>query len=127
MSDLIRRQDALQAIIGITTCENAEGIEIHCDASVADSEGWLGGVRDALRAIEDVPSAEPERRWIHVSETLPEKHQRVLVTIKRTDGEMRVRSGNYFDDYFWIDSGDYWKCNEVLAWMPLPEPWKGKQ
>jgi hypothetical protein len=74
MSDLIRRQDALQAIIGITTCENAEGIEIHCDASVADSEGWLGGVRDALRAIENLPSAEPERtkgEWIkHENPTL---------------------------------------------------------
>jgi len=60
MSDLISRQKALQAIVGITTCENVDGIEIHCDASVADSEGWLGGVRDALRAIEEVPSAEPE-------------------------------------------------------------------
>lgn len=61
-------------------------------------------------------------KWIPVTEVLPEKLQRVLVTIKRTDGEMRVRSGNYSDDYFWIDNGDYWKCNEVLAWMPLPEP-----
>lgn len=71
MSDLISRQKALQAIVGITTCENVDGIEIHCDASVADSEGWLGGVRDALRAIEEVPSAEPERKkgkWIYDTE-----------------------------------------------------------
>ena len=65
-------------------------------------------------------------KWIPVTEALPEKYQRVLVTIKRIDGEMRVRSGDYHDDYFWIDNGDFWKCNEVLAWMPLPEPWRGE-
>lgn len=62
-------------------------------------------------------------KWIPVTEALPEKYQRVLVTIKRSDGEMRVRSGEYNNDYFWIDNGEFWKCNEVLAWMPLPEPW----
>lgn len=129
MSDLIRRQDALQAIIGITTCENAEGIEIHCDASVADSEGWLGGVRDALRAIEDIPSAEPERRWIPISEALlPKDMDRLLATIVRSDGSKRVRSGHYYKGLFMMDNGDTWKetDKEILAWMPLVEPWRGE-
>lgn len=67
MSDLIRRQDAFRAVLGVTTYDTVDDVEIHCDASVADSEGWLGGVRDALRAIENVPSAEPERKkgkWV---------------------------------------------------------------
>lgn len=62
MNDLIRRQDAFKAVLGVTTYDTVDDVEIHCDASIADSEGWLGGVRDALRAIEDVPSAEPERK-----------------------------------------------------------------
>ena len=59
MGDLIKREDAFKAVLGVTTYDTVDDVEIHCDASVADSEGWLGGVRDALRAIEDVSSAEP--------------------------------------------------------------------
>lgn len=69
MSDLIRRQDAFRAVLGVTTYDTVDDVEIHCDASVCDSEGWLGGIRDALRAIEDVPSAEPERKkgkWVKI-------------------------------------------------------------
>ena len=62
MSDLIKREDAKKAILGVTTYDNVDAVAIHCDASVAYSEGWLGGIRDALRAIEDVPSAEPEQK-----------------------------------------------------------------
>lgn len=62
MSDLIRREDAFKAILGETIYDTVDDVEIHCDASVADSEGWLGGIRNALRAIEYVPSAEPERK-----------------------------------------------------------------
>ena len=107
MYDLISRDDALNSNYRMYDAKS--GIE------------WV-----PVFHIEEVPSAEPELKWIPVTKRLPEKHQRVLVTIKRTDGEMRVRSGDYFDDYFWIDNGDYWKCNEVLAWMSLPEPWKGE-
>ena len=118
MSDLIRRQDAIDKIA-------------HLDMQVYEGSTCVGTrtcltKEEIIYAINDLPSAEPERKWIPMTERLPEKHQRVLVTIKRTGGEMRVRSGNYFDDYFWIDNGDCWKCNEVLAWMPLPEPWRGE-
>lgn len=67
MSDLIRREDVFKAIIGLTTYKTVDDIEILCEASVADSEGWLGGIRDALREVEYIPSAEPERKtgkWI---------------------------------------------------------------
>lgn len=56
MEDLIRREDAFKAILDVTIFDTVDDVEIHCDASVADSEGWLGGVRDALRAIESVSS-----------------------------------------------------------------------
>ena len=67
MSDLIRREDVFKAIVGLTTHKTVDEIEIYCDASVAGSEGWLGGIRDALRVVEYIPSAEPERKtgmWI---------------------------------------------------------------
>lgn len=61
-----------------------------------------------------------ENRWIPVTERLPEIDEECLVTIK----------GNYkpymsIDQYFaygWDDYGD-----DVVAWMPLPEPWKGDE
>lgn len=111
MIDLIDRQDVIRVL---------QSMMQDC---FPEAEEELDAV---VTTVREIPSAEPERKWIPVTEALPEKHQRVLVTIKRIDGEMRVRSGNYFDDYFWIDNGDYWKCNEVLAWMPLPEAYRGE-
>ncbi len=67
MSDLIRREDVFKAIVGLTTHKTVDDIEIFCEDSVAGSEGWLGGIRDALREVEYIPSAEPERKkgeWI---------------------------------------------------------------
>ena len=147
MSDLISRQDALNSdyrmydaksgiewipVFYIEDLPSAEperiikigqrsGQTLESAIDYLHSVGWL---QEHDRILTE--SAETEPKWIPVTERLPEKHQRVLVTIKRSDGEMRVRSGNYSDDYFWIDNGDYWKCNEVLAWMPLPEPMRGE-
>ena len=67
-------------------------------------------------------------KWIPCSEALPENADRVLVTIARSDGEKRIRSGMYFKGYFMMDDGDTWNKTdkEILAWMPLPEPYKGE-
>lgn len=55
-SDLINRQDAIDALIGL---DINDGVGISCIAS--------GVQYSAIRAIEDLPSAEPERKsgqWI---------------------------------------------------------------
>ena len=70
MSDIISRQNAIDALVNLT-CYGIEEMRTLCDASVADSEGWLGGIRDAVDEIEALPSAEPERkkgRWIYDTE-----------------------------------------------------------
>ena len=61
MSDLISRQKAIEALANLT-CVGIEEIKAQCDRSVADSEGWLGGIRDAALELEALPSAEPERK-----------------------------------------------------------------
>lgn len=56
--------------------------------------------------------------WIPVEERLPKEHTRVIATF---DDDF-VATVEYADDWeLWADSG------EVVAWMPLPEPYKEDQ
>ena len=70
-----------------------------------------------------------EVKWIPVSEALPKDMDRLLATIVRSDGSKRVRSGHYYMGLFMMDNGDTWNetDKEVLAWMPLIEPWRGEE
>lgn len=103
--DLIKRSDA----IGACAYETLECYE-------------------ARKAIRDMPSADRPQEWIPCSERLPKSYVEVLVC----------------DDFGWINLGAYRPCDvsedcsgwslhshtkigteEVIAWMPLPKPWKG--
>ena len=70
---------------------------------------------------------EPERKWIPVSERLPEKDGYYFVTKRLIDGRIQTDI-----EPFWTGA-DWWKSEfhfagiglwEVLAWQPLPEPYK---
>lgn len=71
-----------------------------------------------------------ENKWIPVSSgKLPENNMSVLITVRRYDGEVVVRSGYYYANgnynIFYADNGKCWKIDEdgLLAWMPLPRPY----
>ena len=75
----------------------------HCEADC---------VRVAIKALEQEP------RWIPVSERLPKEQGLYLVTIKSCDK-------------YYIDTDLYntlykkgFRTPNVIAWMPLPEPYK---
>ena len=76
------------------------------------------------RTIEEV-----KPRWIPVTEALPDRGKTVLIT----NDKGNVRSGRFRGVEFWKDDGDaYWTfkgntVEHVLAWMPLPEPYKEGQ
>lgn len=70
-----------------------------------------------------MPSAKPEPQWIPCSERLPSKKEIVLIT----NSNGNVRCGQFRGTYekYWT-----WKGNTletVVAWMPLPEPWRGAE
>lgn len=53
MGDLISRAAAIDAIVSATVFPDAEYIKNLCQ-NPANSEDWLGGVCDAINAVEDV-------------------------------------------------------------------------
>ena len=65
--------------------------------------------------------------WIPCNERLPKKGEVVLIT----NGKGNVRCGQYRSEYDVRDRTHYWwwkgkTIESVLAWMPLPEPYKAE-
>ena len=70
---------------------------------------------------------EPERKWIPVSERLPEDEYGVLVTVNGKHNNTTfidaLEIAEYDSDEGWIIEGYLdWINPDVTAWMPLPEP-----
>lgn len=100
--DLIDRQAAIDAVMG--------------EPSDAHYPSWYADV------IRNLPSAQPEPHWIPVTEQLPDKDGRYLVTCSKIGA--------------WVVDWNIWHCEPkpgwlweqgVTAWMPLPEPWEGEE
>ena len=66
-----------------------------------------------------------ENRWIPVAEQLPENFTSVLLTAKMPeDVECLVYTGGRASTDFTLDGVINSEGYEVIAWMPLPEPYK---
>ena len=80
-------------------------------------EGWnaaLDWVRENY--LEELPSAQPEQRWIPVTERLPEKGQKCLVSDRgRITIDVFLGRGGVYNWQFYL--------RDYEAWMPLPEPY----
>ena len=102
MEEWIKKSDAIEAIKDHSFALGDDYLEIN---------GY--GAIDDIRAL---PSAD---RWIPCSERMPHIYSRYLVTTKIFDN-------NVVETNIWDDEEQRW-CwiGEVLAWMPLPEPWRG--
>lgn len=93
-------------------------------------------VQECIKAVEeqltvepaaDVPDINVGNKWIPCSERLPEEHQTVITT--HEDGTVVFH--RYIKEHGFIynwetDMELRKKRGKVVAWMPLPEPWKGK-
>ena len=121
MSDLIERQAAINTVKKHYRVDN-DLLEV------------------IVYQLENLPSAQPEPKWIPCSERLPEEHIGFyLVTIqkRRITALNVVGCDNMVYD---IDiarwdydrrapqRGYHWcKADKVIAWMPLPEPYRAER
>ena len=140
MNDLIYRQAALDALaknMPSWTTPDGSGQFDH-DIQVTD-EAYV----DCMQIIHDMPSAQPEQRWIPFKTRpltkeekeehpewdgildckLPDDGQRILVNVSVRGHESVQYDEFYTDDGSYLDSG-YEIGTEATAWMPLPEPYK---
>ena len=129
-NSLIKRQAAIDAINNI----------------MPTKEGFLEPSAVFCELFQLQP-AQPEQRWIPVTEKLPDMHDagilkklgikqisdRVYITIeaKRNDGgveritdtDAELRDGEWYSDALsWLKAAE--KKIEVTAWMPYPAPYR---
>ena len=69
------------------------------------------------KELANAVSEREKGEWIPVSERLPEENSHVLVSVKGEPDFVAT------DDYYSYGFDD-WK-DDVTAWMPAPEPYKG--
>ena len=105
MNDIISRRAALDCF--------HDWIDKHGNVYCADES-------EEYQRIEALPSAS---QWIPCSERLPETEDKVLCCTATKKGVKSIVIGYYMADM------KYWACgmnNNVIAWMPLPEVYKGE-
>lgn len=120
MSDLIKRQDVIDAIANV-------------DMQMYEGNAAVGRrlylkQEEILSIIENFPSADPKRKWIPVSKRLPWNDTNVLVTVLDDSGDT---PWSYTSIGWLTPKGEYWvvdneMCYGVVAWMPLPEPYRAE-
>ena len=125
MDDLISRQAAIDAL------HMHLMYRMGTDSNKKRLDDWINGL----------PSAQPEQRWIPVSERLPEIKQHVLLSCygRVIYGRMISEDGNSGYPVFEICDSvgekrpivlettvhSKFTTSRIIAWMPLPEPYKG--
>lgn len=121
-SDLISRADAIEAL--------GEEPPVWCDEDyeIAERDQW----RTDIEAIKSVPSADrPKGEWTLLTEERPVDDYEIIATAywpEYGDSTIAVGHIDRFDKWHLYSptEGELIKGFEVIAWMPLPEPYKGE-
>ena len=115
-----------EAYLRLHSCNEEEGMtDEEAIKIIKQFRDRQGNSSDDNEALDIAIKALEQTSWIPVSERLPEEETDVLVC--NENGDIEITSGSYsteFENHFmWYTSG--WRFGEVIAWMPLPTPYKG--
>lgn len=111
MSDSISRQEALDAIRPLQTYKLFKGDDmILVDKAKVQTELMM------------LPPAQPEPKWISVSDRLPEEDGYYIVTDNSGGAAWVV-----YSFFCRMDDGEpWWEYTNVTAWMEKPSPYQGE-
>lgn len=100
-------------------------------------------LKQTITDISHAPTIDAVPRWIPCEERLPNDDEDVLISYRHKEGEgdtshvyiditsygQMYFGGNRVGDYkHWRAPFEYFESNyEVIAWMPLPEPYEGER
>lgn len=139
MDDVISRRGAIDALWKALYEYEDKTEKQFQESEDLDVGDWIGhrifvqNMSDIDRqTILNLPSAEPEHRWIPVTERLPEDEYVLVSKIPtKISGDkwsvaIAIRTADPRSKKIqWRDSGfGVIQDDKVLAWMPLPEPYK---
>ena len=130
--DTISRQAAIDAEgldeqIRCEMCRNPMHTDRGCDGNCKYDEKLYERIMQILdERIKPLPPAQPEPRWIPVSERLPEP--RVDVWVNSDIGQIQ----GYYEEHINVWYASFGQGRDYLelivnAWRPLPEPYGGEQ
>lgn len=115
--DKNRWQEAIDRIKALPSAEE-ESFEWCHDCKEYDKSAhcchrWTKVIRNTVEEIKN------EQRWVPVSERLPDRCVNVLVQLDGDWIEISALIGDVWQNQW----GLYCPTNDVVAWMPLPEPY----
>jgi hypothetical protein len=131
-------QKALDRIVSTIIEEEADG---YWQPRTAGDFCW-----ESREILQELVNKADSFEWIPVSKKLPDEHdsifaklyetdvvndmlwrtrsKEVLVTIEYENGERTVKSSHTTDGKWWIEKETTLSKFKVIAWMPMPEPYK---
>lgn len=105
--DCVSRQSMLDAI---TEIDDNTNMDIYTN--------------EVREIIKDLPPVTPTQKWVPVSERLPEKNVEVLATTEW--GAVTIAEMYSANDWFIHEGTTNAETDEIVAWMPLPAPYKAE-
>lgn len=137
--------DALIEILG-TAIRNMQGVAKFIGAEDdPELKIEIKAYTDILNGVKEQPTIEPEPQWIPCSERMPSKEERkewidknlggigylypCLVTRYSSINPDRTKynpyvAKHYFDGEDFLNTGEEVCSEYIIAWMPLPKPYK---
>lgn len=112
MSEYIRKEDAIQALMGHFIPQTYCGEEVEQAKNLAES-------------IMDSIPLENRLRWIPVSERLPEVGQYVLASVREDYAEHNIAEHEVI--ICRCEEQSFWSNGIITAWQPLPDPYKERE